>query len=133
PDFLQWAKNNYNKYQERLLQQYQYQLYLGTCFLPREMAMLGFELDARKLVKNNDSYSIEHVDEGVQLVNKAITFMHFKLKMEIKANGHGENGAQLSCILNGEEEIRCDVKGGRCYEWKGENGDMIKFVVRELI
>ncbi|MFL5741916.1 MAG: hypothetical protein ACJ75B_16960 [Flavisolibacter sp.] len=132
PDLREWTMNYYNKFQERLLQQYQYQLYPEMLSLPRQMALLGLDLDYRKLTKKEEEYSITNVDGAIEAMNKAITFMHFKLKMEIKANGHGDNGAQLSCIMSGETEIRC-VKYGSCYVWEGEEGDMIKFTVKELI
>lgn len=134
-DYREWAYNHYLKYQDRLLNEYQYQLYPETLFLPRAMGLLGFDLISTHLNQTKaGEFTIEKIDQGVEVVNKIISFMHFKLKMSIKANGHGENGAQISCNINGEAEIRCQIKQGRCYEWTGEgDANMIKFTVNELI
>lgn len=139
PELMTWVKAYYQKYQQRLLSQYQYNLYPGVFYLPRQVMLMGMDLpETKELAKDdNGDYVIKVHDEALELINKAITFMHFKLKIKLDATGHSETGGALRAVINGECELFCSLTttndGESCYEWKGDNNNSIKFKVDQLI
>ncbi|MCZ2460268.1 MAG: hypothetical protein LC128_11680 [Chitinophagales bacterium] len=134
-DFKTWAKNYYEKYKNRLLKQYQYQLYPGIFYLPRDIEMMGIKLeDRKKLVNNNGQFSIEHVNEVAEAWNKAISLMHFKLTISYSGDGLDKDGNKVTVRFGGETEIRCRVitsDEGPCYTWEPENGNTMTFKIEQ--
>ncbi len=134
-DLITWANNYYEKYKDRLLNHYQYQLYPKIFYIPHEMSLLGVDLSSSKIIHNNGHTSIEKLDETDAIVetwNKAISLMHFKLKISYSGDGSGEENDKAKVSFEGETEIRCRVvntEDGPCYTWEPENGKTMTFKI----
>src|SRR5438477_11351740 len=66
-------------------------------------------------------------------MKKMDDFMHFKLKVDFEARGHGDNGGQYHALVNGEVEIQCKLQEGGCYVWEPVNGNTMNFEVKEVL
>lgn len=132
-----WSTKFYEKTRDRLFKQFQYQLYPGIFYIPRDMMMLGVDesyFAKRKLTYDGNKYKIEKEDGVVKTFNEAISFMHFKLKINYMGNGRGQNGDMVKVRFNGEVELRCRVNGSQqepCFEWVPESGGSMTFKIEQ--
>lgn len=136
PDFKQWAKTYFDKNTDRLINQYRYNYYPGLLYAPRQAALMGIDLSGHRFkMPDNRPFTIISGDDGVRFVNQLRTFMHFKLKIKMEANGHSESGP-LHASISGEAELYCklsETAGGQsCYQWVSDNDNMIKCTVDDI-
>lgn len=113
-----WLQTCYKQFDTRLLKNYQYQLYPSYFGLIRELALTGVETK---------------FDDAVEWMKKMDDFMHFNLRVEFEASGHGDNGGQYHALVSGETEVQCKLQEGGCYVWEPVNGNSIDFTVKEVI
>jgi hypothetical protein len=112
-----WLQSCYKQFDKRLFKEYQYQLYPSYIGMIRDLALAGVETN---------------VDDMVKWLKKMEDFMHFKLKIEFEASGHGDNGGKYHALVSGETEIQCKLKEG-CYVWEPVDGKDMEFEVKEVI
>jgi hypothetical protein len=116
-----WEKVYYDHFRDRLTKQYEYQLYPAFMSVIRDLALVTG-------VDNSTNSELE------EYVNRFISFMHFNLKVEFEASGHGDNGAKYHALVKGETELRCRVdREGGCYVWEPVNGNEMEFEVKDVV
>ncbi len=129
-----WCTQYYEKTRNRLFNQFQYQLYPGFFYIPRNMMLLGVDesyFAERKLSYDGNKYNLENEDGVIKAWNHAISFMHFKLKINYSGIGLSKNGNKVNVRFNGEALVRCRVDGSHqkpCYTWETEDGNMTFYV-----
>lgn len=114
----EWLQTCYDQFDKRLFKEYQYQLYPTYLSLVRNLALLG--------VENNTG-------DIMEWMKKMDEFMHFKLKVDFEAKGHGDHGGTYHALVKGEVEVQCKLQDGGCYVWEPVNGNDMKFEVKEVI
>lgn len=133
-----WSTKYYERSRDRLFNQYQYQLYPGIFYMPRDMLLMMGGDDSyftqQKTVLDNSKYKLENQNGVMKAWNEAITFMHFRLKISYDGTGFSQSGDRVNVHFSGETEVRCRVDGSHqtpCYTWETENGNMT-FKVKQV-
>ena len=130
-----WIKEYFNKYKNRLFNEYQYQLFPAIFYLPRQMELLGADLTYNKVVNHNGQYDLEKIDEVTEAWNKAISFMHFKLTIDYVGDGSDQDGDMAKVRFNGETELKCQINRGHqnpCFEWGPETSGLMTFKIKQV-
>ncbi|OQP57689.1 hypothetical protein A3860_08640 [Niastella vici] len=115
-----WLQTYFDKYEERLTKQYQYNLFPAFIYLPRQIA----------LMHGGEGPSIENLQKWM---TKVTDFMHFKLKVDFEAQGHDDNGGKYHALAIGETTIQCKLQEGGCYVWEPVDGNNMEFKVVDVV
>jgi hypothetical protein len=121
-----WLQSYFDKYEERLTKQYQYQVY------PHLLPMIR-ELDH---LTGGDPNSSQHdylAQQMYELAVKLKKFMHFKLKVDFEAQGHGEKGEKYHTMVIGETEVVCNLERTGCYSWDIADTGKMTFKVVDVV
>jgi hypothetical protein len=114
----EWLSFCYDKFDQRLFKEYQYQLYSTYLDLLRSCELLGGQRN-----ENNIYTELKKLDD----------FMHFKLKINFEATGHDERNGKWHALVSGETEIQCKRQEGTCYVWEPVDGKNMEFKVIDVV
>lgn len=113
---LEWTKAYCDMIENAVTKSYQYHLYAALLF------------DANNAVTQNPE-TAAYIQKTIEKLND---FMHFKLKVEFEASGHGDNGGKYHALASGEGNVKARIENN-CVVWEMENGEEMKFNVKEVL
>ena len=113
---LTWTKTYCDMIENAVIKSHQYRFFAALAF------------DAAGVVAQNPE-ATAYVQKTIERLND---FMHFTLKIDFEASGHGDNGGKYHALASGEGKVRARIEDG-CVLWETENGEELPFNVKEVL
>ncbi|MFL5811581.1 MAG: hypothetical protein ACJ749_18805, partial [Flavisolibacter sp.] len=115
---LDWTKTYCDRIENAVTRSYQYRLYAALLFDAKNTMLGGADIGSSAYIRKT--------------IDKLNDFMHFNMKIEFEASGHGDNGGKYHALVNGEGKVKCSIDGD-CVVWEPEEAEGINFTIKEVI